>query len=67
MQANNATRVPVTWLPLSQYANYFEEVMRYKGYQARLHPAEVFNRWSLFLPYSVWVQRLWLGLRLGLG
>ena len=35
-QANSTTRLPVTWLPLSQYARYFEEVMRFRGYQVRM-------------------------------
>ena len=35
LQANSTTLLPVTWLPLSQYARYFEEVMRFQGYQVR--------------------------------
>ena len=46
-----ATRLPVTWLPLSQYANYFEEVMRFKGYQARSEPAGVLD-WLLSFQLS---------------
>ena len=29
------TAVPATWLPLSQYAVFMEDYLRYLGYQAR--------------------------------
>ena len=33
VQASNASTVPVMWLPLSFYAGFLAEDMRYKGYE----------------------------------
>ena len=52
LQANSSTNLPVTWLPLSQYATYFEEVMRFRGYSVRCKPP-IFCRRSLAARVSV--------------